>query len=113
MTTTDIDLEALRRDLQYVKDKIEIRDLIHTQARGHDRHDVSLMTSVYTDDGVDEHGPTVKAAADYGDWANAAHSAASTSTRTTSRHTAARSTATSRTAKATSSCRRAGATRSS
>lgn len=76
MTSTDIDLETLRRDVQYVKDKIEIRDLIHSQARGHDRHDVSLMTSVYTEDGIDEHGPTVKAAADYGDWANEAHSAA-------------------------------------
>ncbi len=70
---TDQELADLCRDIRYVKDRIEILDCVHKQARGHDRHDVELMTSVYHADGVDEHGPTVKAGPDYGEWANATH----------------------------------------
>jgi hypothetical protein len=80
VTSTDIgvqdQLDAMRRELRYVRDRLEIRDVINSQARGHDRHDLDLMSAVYHDDGIDEHGPTVKAGADYGEWANQAHSAA-------------------------------------
>jgi hypothetical protein len=44
MTTT---LEALARDVQYLSDRQAILDCIANQSRGHDRHDVDLMTSVY------------------------------------------------------------------
>ena len=71
---TDDELEQLRRDVQYLKDRTAILDCVMNQARGHDRHDIELMASVYTSDGIDEHGPVVKAAADYGDYANTAHS---------------------------------------
>ena len=45
-------LEQLRRDVQYVKDRLDILDCVNRQSRGHDRHDVELMTSVYHADGV-------------------------------------------------------------
>ena len=41
------ELEQLRRDVRYLKDRIEILDCVAKQARGHDRHDAALMTSVY------------------------------------------------------------------
>jgi hypothetical protein len=72
---TDHDLEQLRRDVQYLKDRLAILDLVNNQARGHDRHDVELMTSVYHEDGIDEHGPNVVAGPEYGEWANQVHSA--------------------------------------
>ena len=71
----DDELEALRRDVRYLKDRLDILDCVNNQSRGHDRHDVELMTSVYHDDGIDEHGPTVKLGPDYGEWANEVHSA--------------------------------------
>lgn len=70
---TDDELAQLRRDVQYLKDRTAILDCIMNQSRGHDRHDLDLMTSVYTADGVDEHGPVVKSGGDYGEYANAAH----------------------------------------
>jgi hypothetical protein len=70
------ELEQLRRDVQYVKDRIAILDCVAKQARGHDRHDAELMTSVYHDDGVDEHGPAVNLGPAYGEWANKTHTAA-------------------------------------
>jgi hypothetical protein len=71
---TDDELAQLRHELRYVKDRIEILDCVNNQSRGHDRHDVELMTSVYHEDGIDEHGPTVKLGPDYGEWANQTHS---------------------------------------
>lgn len=70
------ELEQLRRDVQYLKDRVEILDCVTNQSRGHDRHDVELMTEVYHDDGVDEHGPNVYPGPEYGEWANAVHSGA-------------------------------------
>jgi hypothetical protein len=75
MSTQD-ELEQLRRDVRYVKDRIEILDCVANQARGHDRHDAELMTSVYADDGVDEHGPAVNPGPKYGEWANKTHTRA-------------------------------------
>jgi hypothetical protein len=74
MTTPD-DLEDLRRDVRYLKDRVAILDCVQRQARGHDRHDLELMASVYLEDGIDEHGSVVKRGPDYGAWANASHSA--------------------------------------
>ena len=69
------DLEQLRRDVRYLKDRIEILDCVAKQARGHDRHDAELMTRAYHDDGVDEHGPAVNLGPAYGEWANKIHAA--------------------------------------
>lgn len=68
------DLEQLRRDVQHLKDRLAILDCVANQSRGHDRHDLELMASVYHEDGTDEHGATVKSGPEYGAWANRAHS---------------------------------------
>jgi len=70
------ELEQLRSDVRYLKDRIEILDCVAKQARGHDRHDAELMTRAYHDDGVDEHGPAVNRGPAYGEWANQIHAAA-------------------------------------
>ncbi|OHV41613.1 MULTISPECIES: nuclear transport factor 2 family protein [Pseudofrankia] len=72
--TAETELEELRREIRYVKDRIEILDCVNKQSRGHDRHDADLMASVYAADGIDEHGPDVNPGAAYGEWANARHS---------------------------------------
>ena len=74
--TSDGDLDALRRDVRYLKDRSAILDCVNNQSRGHDRHDVELMASAYHHDGIDEHGPTVKVGPEYGEWANEVHSGA-------------------------------------
>lgn len=70
------DLEQLRRDVAYLKDRLAILDCVHAQSRGHDRHDVALMTDVMHPDGIDEHGPNVHRGTEYGEWANHVHAAA-------------------------------------
>ena len=69
------ELAELRRDVRYLKDRVEILDCVAKQARGHDRHDARLMTSVYHDDAVDEHGPVVNSGRAYAAWANQTHTA--------------------------------------
>jgi hypothetical protein len=73
--STDDELEELRRDVRYLKDRLAVLDCVNNQSRGHDRHDVELMTSVYHDDGVDEHGAAVNSGPEYGEWANRTHAA--------------------------------------
>lgn len=72
--SADDDLAQLRADVQYLKDRLAVLDCVNNQSRGHDRHDVELMTTVYHQDGVDEHGPNVYLGPDYGEWANETHS---------------------------------------
>ncbi len=72
---TDDQLQQLLEDVQYLKDRQAILDVIMRHARGHDRHDKELMNSCFWDDGVDEHGQFVTPGPGYGDWANATHSA--------------------------------------
>jgi hypothetical protein len=67
-------LERLARDVQYLKDRLAIEDVVHRHARGHDRFDVEIMTSCYHPDGIDEHGAAVNKGPDYGEWANEIHS---------------------------------------
>src|SRR4051794_17266761 len=69
--------EQLRKDIQYLKDRQAILDCIARHARGHDRHDVALLTSTYHDDGLDEHGFALNPGPKYAEWANAIHSAGS------------------------------------
>lgn len=75
--STDSELEELRREIRYVKDRIEILDCVNKQSRSHDRHDrhdAELMTSAYASDGIDEHGPDVIPGPEYAAWANGRHS---------------------------------------
>jgi hypothetical protein len=54
---TDLtDLEALRAELQRLRDHEEIRQLLYRYARGVDRADLDLIRSVYAADGTDHHG---------------------------------------------------------
>src|SRR5687768_5026772 len=64
----------LIRDVQYLMDRQAILDVVMRQARGHDRHDVDLMTSCFWEDGADEHGSVVTPGPDYGETANGWHS---------------------------------------
>ncbi|OBB33698.1 hypothetical protein A5792_11400 [Mycolicibacterium peregrinum] len=74
MSNSD-EIYELRTRVQYLEDRTAILDCVMNQSRGHDRHDAELMGSVYFEDGIDEHGPTVKTGPEYGEWANAAHTA--------------------------------------
>jgi ketosteroid isomerase-like protein len=73
----DANLDDLRRDVQYLKDRTAIHDCIATHARGCDRHDVELITDTYYDDAVDEHGAKLNPGPEYAPWANAVHAATS------------------------------------
>lgn len=72
-----IDLEQLQRDVRHLKDRQEILDCIARHARGHDRHDVDLLTAAYHADGIDEHGHAINPGPRYAQWANAVHQAGS------------------------------------
>src|SRR5215213_5439586 len=74
---TEAELDALRRDVQYLKDRQAIADCIAAHARGSDRHDVEVLTNTYYDDAVDEHGATINSGSEYAAWANAVHAATS------------------------------------
>jgi len=74
---TAVELEALRREVQHLKDRQAIADCIAAHARGCDRHDAELLTNTYHPDGVDEHGATVNSGSEYAAWANAVHAATS------------------------------------
>lgn len=71
------ELEQLGRDVAYLKDRLAIQDLIARHARGHDRHDVVLLSDTYHEDGVDEHGHAINEGPFYAQWANAVHAAGS------------------------------------
>lgn len=75
--STDADFEQLRRDVQYLKDRTAILDCIAHHARGHDRHDVELLSGTYHHDGVDEHGYAINPGPEYAQWANAIYAAGS------------------------------------
>jgi ketosteroid isomerase-like protein len=71
------DLDALRRDVALLMDRSAIADCIARHARGCDRHDVELISAAYHPDALDEHGKVINIGAEYGDWANSTHAAAS------------------------------------
>jgi hypothetical protein len=75
--TTQAAFEKLQQDVAYLMDRSAILDCISSHARGHDRHDVALMTAAYHTDGTDEHGYAINAGPEYAKWANAAHAAGS------------------------------------
>ena len=69
-------IAELRRELRYVRDRWDIIDCVSRQSRGHDRHDVELMRSVYHEGGIDEHGPVTLGAEEYGPYMNGVHAQA-------------------------------------
>lgn len=65
--------DELARDVQYLKDRLAVLDVINRHARGCDRHDTDLINSAYWPDGQDEHGTSINAGNKYGQWANNSH----------------------------------------
>jgi ketosteroid isomerase-like protein len=74
---TDDELRQLRRNVEYLLDRQAILDCIASHARGHDRHDVDLITAAYHDDGYDEHGAAINRGPEYAEWINPVHAAGS------------------------------------
>jgi hypothetical protein len=73
------DERTLEEKAQYLLDRQEFADVIAQHARGHDRHDVDLLTATYHDDGIDEHGHAINAGTKNAEWANATHRTGSAS----------------------------------
>lgn len=73
------DERTLEEKVDYLLDRIAIQDCIAQHARGHDRHDVELLTDTYHHDGVDEHGHQVNSGPAYAEWANTTHAMSSAS----------------------------------
>jgi len=73
----EIEIEQLKRQVRALLDRQEILDCIARHARGHDRHDVELLSAAYHPDGVDEHGYAINPGPQYAQWANAIHAAGS------------------------------------
>jgi SnoaL-like domain len=73
----EAELADLRREVAYLRDRTAILDCIAAHARGCDRHDVSLLTSTYYHDGMDEHGKMRIPGPEYAAWANGVHGATS------------------------------------
>jgi SnoaL-like protein len=71
--TADVDLEQLQRDVQYLKDRLAIQDVVARHARGVDRHDAELLDSCYHEDGAAAYGATVVPAREHSEWSNTAH----------------------------------------
>ena len=76
MTTRD-PLKTLEDKVQYLLDRTEILDCIARHARGHDRHDMEMLSDAYHAEGIDEHGFAINEGANYAKWANAVHAAGS------------------------------------
>jgi ketosteroid isomerase-like protein len=71
--SSDDSIEQLRRDVEYLKDRQAIQDVVHRHSRGFDRHDTELMMSSYHDDAVARFGPRTITAAEYAEFMNTAH----------------------------------------
>ena len=56
MAQPQIDLEALAKDVRYLKDRADISDAIHRYTRGVDRLDFELAKTAYHPDAVDDRG---------------------------------------------------------
>ncbi len=63
----------LMADVQYLKDRQAILDVINQQSRGCDRHDTELVAEAFHEGGWDEHGTQITPGKEYGQWANETH----------------------------------------
>jgi ketosteroid isomerase-like protein len=71
----DQSIEELRKEVRYVRDRLDIQDCLMRHCRGVDRHDAELMASCYHADAVIKHAnrDQLIAGSEYGEWSNAAH----------------------------------------
>jgi SnoaL-like domain len=78
--TTDSEVEQLRLDVQYLKDRVQylqdrkaIEDVVMRHSRGFDRHDEELLISCYHEDAVTRFGPRAIPAAEFAAFMTQAH----------------------------------------
>jgi len=62
------DLEALAKEVRYLRDRFDIIDAIHRYSRGIDRLDAALMESAYHPDAIDDRGPFTGSPPEFTAW---------------------------------------------
>lgn len=65
---TEEELQELRRDVRYLKDRAEIRDCLLRYARGVDRLDWDLAATAYHPDAIDDRGAITGTRDEYLKW---------------------------------------------
>jgi hypothetical protein len=63
-----IDLQALAREVRYLRDRLDIQDCIVRYCRGVDRFDIELIKSAYHADALDDRGAFVGHPREYIEW---------------------------------------------
>jgi len=82
MNTSDLSVE-----LQALLDKQQIMELVYTYSRAVDRKDFSLLRTLYTEDGVDDHGGLYRGpASGYVDWLEQAMKSCDITTHSVNNH---------------------------
>jgi ketosteroid isomerase-like protein len=69
------EVRRLREDVQALRDRQAIQDVLVRYSRGLDRHDSELLASVYHEDAIDHHGDFLGPPADFVPWVNDLHAA--------------------------------------
>ena len=69
----DAEIDQLRQDVAYLKDRQAILDVVMRHSRGFDRHDEELLMSCYHDDALTRFGPRVIPADEFARFMTAAH----------------------------------------
>ena len=69
------ELKEMRAELQRIRDREQIHDCVLRYARGLDRHDEEILSSVFHDDAIDHHGDFTGTIDEFVPWANALHAA--------------------------------------
>lgn len=73
MSNVEARLEALEKELRFLKDRQEILDVVSMHARGCDRFDNEILSGVYHEGGFDEHGYAINPGPLYHLWADEQH----------------------------------------
>ena len=68
MSQADTDIQALAKEVRYLRDRADIADAIHRYTRGVDRLDWALAESAYHPDAVDNRGAFIGAPAEFMAW---------------------------------------------
>jgi hypothetical protein len=67
------EVRKLRQEVQELRDRQAIHDVLVRYSRGLDRHDSELLASVYHEDAIDHHGNFLGPPADFVPWVNGLH----------------------------------------
>jgi len=69
MADDAIDVQALARDVRYLRDRLDILDCVSRYCRGLDRNDPDLLNAVYHPGAIDRHGPFLGTREEFVPWA--------------------------------------------